>query len=278
LRVGKEPETAPQEPRDQPSYEELAAELREMRAALRARDEFLSMAAHELRNPLTPIAMQVAMLLRGARNAEPPLPANIMVGLERLELATRRFLKRATVLLDVSRLAAGHRLRPDVSPFNLSTLLAELLEGHAPTAARVHCRLDSAAIEPGIVGEWDRVGVELIIDNLVSNALKYGAGKPVAVGLRTAAERQVQLWVRDEGPGIAAADHDRIFRRFEQALGRRTDSGGFGVGLWVAREVARAMGGELSVQSQLGRGATFSLLLPLDVRSYLAATQSGDSP
>ena len=252
----------------------------ELREALRARDEFLSIAAHELRNPLTPITMQVAMLLRKARVADPPLPADIVAGLERLELATGRFLKRATVLLDVSRLVAGHPFRPEVSRFELAAVVLECLAGHALMAERVHSHLDASAVARGVEGTWDRVGVELIVDNLLSNAMKYGAGAPIAVGVAAAGQSaagppQVAFWVRDGGPGIAAEDHERIFGRFQQALGLEATGGGFGVGLWVAREVARCMGGEISVASRPGAGAEFSVVLPQDVATYLQATKMG---
>jgi hypothetical protein len=168
---------------DEPLAEPQDDLIRKLREDLQARDEFLSVAAHELRNPLTPISMQVDMLLRSARAASPPLPPDIVAGLERLELATRRFLNRATVLLDVSRLAAGHPFRPDVSCFDLSTLALQLVADRAPMAERLRIKLDTDAVELGIVGAWDRVGVELILDNLVSNAMKYGAGAPIALGL-----------------------------------------------------------------------------------------------
>jgi two-component system OmpR family sensor kinase len=249
--------------------------IRKLREDLRARDEFLSVAAHELRNPLTPISMQVDMLLRSARTASPPLPANIVAGLERLESATRRFLNRATVLLDVSRLAAGHPFQPDVSRFDLSALVVELVADRAPMAERLRTKLDTEAVELGVVGAWDRVGVELILDNLLSNALKYGAGAPVALGLmrldNPGTPPRACLWVRDGGPGIAAEDHARIFERFQQARARKPTAGGFGVGLWVAREVARGMGGDIRVESQPGAGATFSVVLPQDVEAHMAA-------
>ena len=256
--------------------------VRELRAALRARDEFLSVAAHELRNPLTPISMQVAMLLRAARAADPPLPPGIVAQLERLELATRRFLKRATVLLDVSRLAAGHPFRPEVARFDLSALVLEVAADHAPAAARVRAALDTSAVEPGVLGAWDRVGVELVLDNLLTNAVKHGAGAPVRVGLARLAggdagaggRPRVRLWVRDEGPGIAPEDQERIFARFEQARGRAPTAGGFGVGLWVAREVARGMGGDVEVESRPGAGATFSFVAPLDVAAHLGAAEA----
>lgn len=265
-------------------------QVAELRAALRARDEFLSVAAHELRNPLTPITMQVAMLLRAARAADPPLPAGIVAMIERLELATRRFLKRATVLLDVSRLAAGHPFRPEVARFDLSALVLEVVADHAPLAERVRSPLDVSAVAPGVAGAWDRVGVELVLDNLLSNALKHGAGAPVAVGLewiRPAAPgagqglepERVRLWVADRGRGLPPEDQERIFRRFEQARTRAATAGGFGVGLWVAREVARAMGGDVVVASEPGAGAVFSLVLPRDVAAHLeAGTTEGGTP
>lgn len=256
---------SPAEPRD-----DL---IRKLREDLQARDDFLSIAAHELRNPLTPISMQVAILLRSARAANPPLPGDIVAGLERLELATRRFLNRATVLLDVSRLAAGHPFRPDVTRVDLSALIFDLVMDRAPIAEKLRIKLDTDAVEKGVVGSWDRIGMELILDNLINNAMKYGAGAPIAVGLtrqvpnKTA--EQVSLWVRDAGPGIAVEDHENIFARFQQARAHNPTAGGFGVGLWVAREVARGMGGDIYVESQPGAGATFRVTLPLDVEAYM---------
>jgi signal transduction histidine kinase len=83
--------------------------------------------------------------------------------------------------------------------------------------------------------------------------------------------------VRDHGPGIAADDHERIFERFQQALGRNASAGGFGVGLWVAREVARGMGGDISVESRPGAGASFSVVLPQDVATYLPGSDRGQA-
>ncbi|HQT80310.1 MAG TPA: HAMP domain-containing sensor histidine kinase [Rhodopila sp.] len=252
----------------------------DLREALRIRDEFLSIAAHELRNPLTPISVQVAMLLRSARSADPPLPTEFIAGLQRLDRATRRFLNRATVLLDVSRLVAGHPFRPDVSRFNLSELVLELVADQLPVAERLHVKLDTLAIKPDIVGYWDRVGVGLILDNLISNAMKYGAGALVEIGAESLGETpvtdgQLRLWVRDKGPGIAAEDQERIFARFQQAGTNKVAAGGFGVGLWVAREVARGMGGDIRVESQPGDGATFIVVLPRDVAAHLSDLKTG---
>jgi two-component system, OmpR family, sensor kinase len=248
-----------------------------LKQALRVRDEFLSVAAHELRNPLTPISMQVGLLLRLAHAANPPLPAQFVAGLERLDQATKRFLNRATVLLDVSRLIAGHGFRPDVTSFDLSALVRDLVADQAPMAERLRIVLDTAAIENDVVGAWDRVGVGLIFDNLISNAMKHGAGAPITIALRRFEEGGhpcVEIRVKDHGPGIAPDDHERIFARFQQAQPTAATTGGFGVGLWVAREVARGMCGDIRVDSSLGSGATFIVTLPRDVAAYLAAIQT----
>jgi two-component system, OmpR family, sensor kinase len=254
----------------------IPATIEELQQALRARDEFLSVAAHELRNPLTPIAIQVGLLLREARSAVPPLPPQFVAGLERLDLATRRFLNRATVLLDVSRLIAGYGFRPDVSRFSLSDLVRDLAADQAPMAEKLRISMNLSAVQPDVTGAWDRVGVELILDNLLSNAMKHGAGAPVDVGLQavdTSNGPAVRMWVRDQGPGIAPENHERIFARFQQAQSDNATSGGFGVGLWVARAVARGMYGDIMVESGLGLGATFVVTLPRDVAASAAAAE-----
>jgi two-component system OmpR family sensor kinase len=247
--------------------------IEELQQALRARDEFLSVAAHELRNPLTPISIQVGLLLRAARSANPPLPPQFVAGLERLDLATRRFLNRATVLLDVSRLIAGHGFRPDVSQFSLSDLVRDLAADQAPMAEKLRISMNLSAVEADVTGAWDRVGVELILDNLVSNAMKHGAGAPIDIGLEgldTPEGPGIRIWVRDHGPGVAPDDHERIFARFQQAQSDNATNGGFGVGLWVARAVARGMYGDITVESGLGLGATFVVTLPRDVAAFAA--------
>jgi two-component system, OmpR family, sensor kinase len=252
-----------------------SARVEELKQALRVRDEFLSIAAHELRNPLTPISMQVDLLLRAARSANPPLPPQFVAGLERLDQATQRFLNRATVLLDVSRLIAGQGFRPDVSEFDLSEQIRDLVADQMPMAERLRIAIDISAVESKVTGAWDRIGVGLILDNLISNAMKYGAGAPIAIGLQSiddAARPGVKIWVQDNGPGIAPEDHQRIFARFQQAQPLQATTGGFGVGLWVAREVARGMYGDITVESQAGAGATFIVTLPRDVAACAAET------
>ena len=126
-------------------------------------------------------------------------------------------------------------------------------------AARACCVLDVSAPDL-VLGRWDRSRLEQVITNMITNALKYGAGKPVDV-IVDAVGSQARLAVRDQGVGIAPDDQQRIFDRFERASSTRS-FGGIGLGLWIVREIVRAHEGEVRVESELGAGATFTVELP----------------
>ena len=116
---------------------------------------------------------------------------------------------------------------------------------------------------PGtLVGRWDTQRLEQVVINLLTNALKYGAGKPVHLRLAAEGER-ARLSVRDEGIGIAAEDQGRIFERFERAVSDR-HFGGLGLGLYICRQIVDALGGTIAVRSTPGEGSTFEVVLPLD--------------
>ena len=118
-----------------------------------------------------------------------------------------------------------------------------------------------------VVGWWDRLRVEQVVSNLLSNAIKYGDGQPIVIALDHDG-RSARLFVKDHGIGIAPEQYERLFARFERGVSRR-QYGGFGLGLWITRQLVDAMGGQISVDSRPGQGATFSIVLPLDS----AATQ-----
>lgn len=251
------------ESQDQNPTPEDIAELRraiaELREAVRARDEFIAIAAHELRNPMTPMLGWIERLLIAARRPETGCPALIVAGLERLGDVVERYLQRVDTLLDVARITSGRRPLEPVS-VDLSELVSRATREVAPLAARAGCAL-RVAVQDDVVGIWDRLALEQIIDNLLSNAFKYGAGKPIEVAL-AAAEGSARLTVRDYGIGISAEDQTRIFGRFERAVTQRTH-GGYGIGLWVAHQLVTAMSGGIEVDSVPNQGSTFSLVLPL---------------
>ncbi|MDY7227027.1 ATP-binding protein [Hyalangium rubrum] len=228
---------------------------------VRLRDEFLSVASHELKTPLTPLALRLSMLKREAQGSQPgQLPREREV--RHLEVAERQVKKLAELvgdLLDVSRLSTG-RMKLELEPVDLSALVSEVVSRFEPEAERVSCRLELRA-HPNLVGRWDRLRLEQVVTNLLSNALKYGAGRPIHITVDADGAR-AQLIVRDEGIGIAPDDLQRIFGRFERAVSER-HYGGLGLGLYVTRQFVQAMGGTVEAQSVLGQGATFTAVLPL---------------
>jgi two-component system OmpR family sensor kinase len=234
--------------------------IEELREAVRARDEFVAIAAHELRNPMTPILMQVGLLLAAAKSPERCRPDVITPRLEQLETAITEFVRRSTVLLDVSRIAAGN-VRIEVAEVNLSALIHSVVSRTAVAAQRARCRLDEA-LQEGVVGMWDPLALEQVAENLLTNATKFGAGHPIAVVLQ-ADSQSAKLVVRDEGIGISEEDHARIFQRFERAVTRR-EHGGFGIGLWLSNQLVVAMGGTIIVESAPGKGTSFTVMLPLN--------------
>jgi signal transduction histidine kinase len=234
--------------------------IEELREAVRTRDEFVAIAAHELRNPMTPILMQVHNLAGAARDPRRCRPELLAPRLELLEHAVRDFVRRATTLLDVSRIAAGN-VRVEPTEVDLSHVVRGVVDGAAVAARMAHCPLE-LNLQEGVVGMWDRLAVEQVAENLLSNAIKFGAGKPVGVVLRSDGQT-ARLVVRDRGIGISEKDRARIFGRFEQAVGQR-EHGGFGVGLWLVSQLIAAMGGGIAIESMPGEGSTFTVTLPLN--------------
>lgn len=237
----------------------LGAAIAERNRAVEARDEFLSIASHELRTPLTALTLHLQTLLRRLRRSDEKLSTEDMVAT--VEAANRllaRVAKMTNELLEVGRLAMGrlqlHREEMD--------LAASVREG----VARFEQQLSSAAcpvelrMDGTVTGRWDPVRLDQVIDNLLSNAAKYGAGKPVEVWLSERKERVV-LEIRDHGIGVEPKDQARIFGQFERAVSWRR-FGGFGLGLWIARRVVEAHGGTIRLTSAPGLGSTFTVELP----------------
>ena len=235
----------------------LQEEVARLREAVQARNEFISIAAHELRNPLTPLLMTVQSMRRTTeRHAGTPAP--IVTGLVRLDRVVQHYVRRCDSLLDISRLSSG-TFRVEWAEVDIAALLRGMVEDLTPYAERAGSRIDLAA-PATLAGTCDEVAVQQIVENLMSNAVKYGANKPISVSLREE-QGTVALDVRDQGIGISAADQARIFSPFERAVSRQQQPG-FGLGLWVVGRLATAMGGTVQVSSDLGQGSTFSVRLP----------------
>jgi PAS domain S-box-containing protein len=226
------------------------------RAAVQIREDFLSVAGHELRTPLTSLKLQLRML---ERTLAPDSRATSGSRLNVIERQVARLEALVASLLDVGRLSAG-RLQLELSEVDLGALTREVLERLADVFERSGCQVRLEA-EPEVRGHWDAGRLDQVLVNLLTNAAKYGAGHPVHVRVERAGHL-ARLTVRDEGIGIAPEALPRIFGRFERGVSER-QYGGLGLGLYISRELVRAMNGEVRVHSRQGQGATFLVELPV---------------
>jgi signal transduction histidine kinase len=236
--------------------ESLVVSLQE---AIEARDEFLSVASHELKTPLTALQLLVEGLLRAGARGSLQLSPALGEKLVAIGRQGRRLSLLVNDLLDVSRIRAG-RMDLKLEPVDLAQVAREAAERFGPEAAQGGCEL-RVSDEGPVVGPWDRLRLEQVAGNLLSNAIKYGAGRPVELRVRRDG-RWGLLSVADRGIGVALQEQERIFDRFERAVPAR-HFGGLGLGLWIAREIVTRLGGSIWVESQPDQGATFTVRLPL---------------
>lgn len=232
---------------------------REAQEAILARDEFLSIASHELKTPLTALQLQIQMLLRGARKGGSSLTSErLLTKLELAEQQTNRLASLTNDLLDVARIRKG-QIDIQLAEGNLAQMVRDVVASFEEQIALSGCTVQLHADQP-VMGCWDRSRVEQITTNLLSNAIKYGPGKPVEVSV--AADNDLaQIVVRDYGIGIAPEHLERIFVRFERAVSSN-HYGGLGLGLYIVRQIVEALGGTIHVTSEPGTGATFRVKLP----------------
>lgn len=232
---------------------------RDAEDALRLRDEFLSVASHELKTPLTPLLLRLQSLRRDRHGPRERLEERLPQHLDVMERMVRRLAELVNMLLDVSRIRAGRLRLHEEQGVDLAAVAREVLAEFQPEAARVHSELRLDAPEP-VPGRWDRTRLQQVLSNLISNALKYGPGAPVTVAVRREGD-MARLTVHDEGIGIAEQDLGRIFGRFERAVSDR-HYGGLGLGLYITRSLVDAMGGRIHAESIGRRGATLVVELP----------------
>ncbi len=247
---------------------ENARLYREAREAVRLRDEFLSIASHELKTPLTPLNLKLQALRRELDRNPGPVPREVV---ERyLDVGSRQLKKLAELvndLLDVSRIAAG-RLSLECAPVDLVELVRDVVTAYEGPAARSGSALQLEAAEAVMTGLWDRPRLEQVVVNLVDNAIKYGQGRPIQVRLEVR-DGKAAMTVRDQGIGISEESLPRLFGRFERAVSDR-HYGGLGLGLYITRTLVQAMGGTVRVESLLGQGSVFTVELPLAAPSAKA--------
>jgi PAS domain S-box-containing protein len=233
----------------------------EAQDAVRTRDEFMSIASHELKTPLTTLRLQNDMSIKRLERGETGLLDRTQ--LSKLLKTTGRQLIRLERLiedmLDISRISLG-KLSMVPEEVELGSLAREVADRFSEQILKAGacCNLH---VEGRVVGHWDRYRLEQVVANLVTNAIKYGRGKPIEVSVSRQGENAI-LSVRDSGIGIAPEDRDRIFRRFERAV-ESSGISGLGLGLYISREIVKAHGGTIRVESTIGEGSIFTVELPL---------------
>ena len=222
----------------------------------RLKEEFLSMASHEFRTPLAALRLQTDLLrerLRRAHGEEERTERQLAI----IDKQIRRLVKLIDVLLDVSRIIDG-KLRLDLGEVDLADVVRDVAERLALEAAQAGTEI--RLIMTSATGRWDRTRLDQVVTNLLSNAIKYGEKQPVEVSVEPRGDQAV-LVVRDRGIGIPRESHARVFERFQRADNTGAVSG-LGLGLWIARSMVAAHGGEIRVDSAPGEGAAFTVSLP----------------
>ncbi|QNM94785.1 hybrid sensor histidine kinase/response regulator [Chitinimonas koreensis] len=256
----------------------LLAELQktqtELQMAVRVRDEFLSIAAHELRTPLSVLKLQIQMRERSLKRGDMSAFSPEMI--ERSVQQDRRLVeilfRQINEMVDIARIRAG-KLYLSPSRFDLGEMVREIVEQFADQFAASGCEVRLEADE-ALLGKWDRFRLEQVLINLLTNAMRYAQGKPVHVSVRRRGSR-AGFSVADAGPGIDAADQERIFQQFERAV-PALQGAGLGLGLYIARKIVEGHGGTIRVQSRPGAGATFTVELPIEAAEQAEALPAPD--
>lgn len=228
------------------------------REAVHARDEFLSIASHELRTPIMTLQLRLESLTRALDQPGAEVARREMVS-SALRQSTR-LLALVDKMLDVSRISTG-RLTLQREPFDLGDTVRDIADRFREAADRAGCALEVDVPGPVAV-EWDRLRIEQVLSNLLGNALAHAPRAPVKISVRSDG---VTAWfeVRDHGDGIAPEDIERVFGQFERAVSPR-HYGGLGMGLFIAQQIALAHGGIITADSTQGAGATFTVALPVN--------------
>jgi signal transduction histidine kinase len=239
----------------------LQATQAELEHAVRMRDDFMSIVSHEVRTPLNGLILetQLRKLHLAKNNASAFTMEKLHAMVERDERQIQSLIRLIEDMLDVSRIRTG-KLSIRTSTFDLSELVRQLMENYAAQIAAAECSISLQADEP-VTGVWDEFRIEQVISNLLTNALRYGARKPISVKVYREGE-QACVEVTDQGIGITPENQKRIFQQFERVAANHAVAG-LGLGLFISEQIVLAHGGRIEVESQVGEGSTFRVCLPL---------------
>ena len=233
----------------------------ELEQAVRMRDDFMSIVAHEVRTPLNGLILETQLRkMHLARDNSAAFTLDKMHAMvDRDERQIKSLIRLIEDMLDVSRIRTGKlSIRP--KRFDLSTLVRELLHNFSQQIDAAEASVSLDATQP-VIGNWDEFRIEQVISNLLTNALRYGAKSPISVKVYCEGG-QALVDVQDRGIGISEENQKRIFQQFERVSARHAVAG-LGLGLFISEQIVAAHGGTITVQSRIGEGALFRVCLPL---------------
>ena len=232
----------------------------ELSAALQLRDQFLGAVAHDLKTPLAGIKGGVQLLQRRASRGT-LAPDQLVDDLSSLNTSATRLTRMVEQLLDIARIQSGHPPELDLRPTDLVDLARRIAAEHQRATRRHTIRV--AAPGSAVVGQWDPTRLERVLDNLIDNARKYSPNGGEVVVAVDRDSHFARLAVRDQGVGIPPADLERIFDEFHRAANVSAHISGTGIGLASSHQIVALHGGRIEVESEHGRGSTFTVHLPI---------------
>ena len=237
----------------------------ELEHAVRMRDDFMSIVSHEVRTPLNGLILETQLRkMHLARDNAAAFTLDKMKAMvERDERQIQSLIRLIEDMLDVSRIRTGKlSIRP--SRFDLSVAVGNLLESFAAQVSAAQSSVNYRAGQP-VIGQWDEFRIEQVVSNLLTNALRYGAKKPIDVSVYMQGDQAV-IEVADQGIGISEENQQRIFQQFERVAGSHVVTG-LGLGLFISEQIVAAHNGQITVRSTLGEGAMFRVCLPLEQKT-----------
>lgn len=241
--------------------EQLQKENTHYQKEIKSRDEFLSIASHELKTPLSAMLLQIQTALYNIRTVS---LANFSVEkllkmLQGTEQQSKRLSKMINDLLNVSLIRTG-RLELEKEPADLGQLVKDVADRFSEKAEREGCPIYVEANE-NVRGDFDKLRIEQAVTNLISNAIKYGDREPIEINVKKNGTIGI-ITVSDHGIGIPKDRQERIFERFERAVSNHNYKG-LGVGLYITQHIVKTHNGKISLKSKPNAGSTFTIELPI---------------
>lgn len=233
-----------------------------LQKAIQARDEFIGICSHELKTPLTALKLQYQMAERMYHQGEDRIfqRADIIKRIDATNMQLRRMSKLVENMLDVTKMSSSE-ITLNKEEVSFSLLIKNALENYKDQLKESNIKINLVNEASFDLVYVDSFRIEQAISNLISNAIKYGRGRPIELKLKVE-ERMCIFSVLDQGLGIEHKDLERIFERYERAI-TRTEVSGLGLGLYIGQKIIKAHQGELRVASRPGEGSIFSIVLPL---------------